>query len=413
MPELQDTVTFAKGLKDFYLPTMRHQLNLSVVGLYRFEKNTESIVGKQGVIDMITSYTNAATRDENEILPTAGATAVDQAFIKVKLHYAPISFSGLAIASSRNREGAFSSVVAVEMRSATESMKKLINRELYLDGQGILALIDGTGPFNPNAIPVDAAGGIPNDKNGAKYIQSGFKITAYSQSEAKRSGTMHVLGANRDSDPNTIKVDLVPSGLSNNDKLRMEDSKATTEFQGLYAFCAQKNNVIQGIDRSDDANDYFRPAVLDNNGVTWDFFLESIEALDQAVEIRSGSRITVIYMPYALRRKAIAELTADKQFTDQFTLKLPGGHRAIDFNGLPLIPDVDMVDGTIFGLNEEVYAIYTMYPGLFDWISEDPGGIIHRSRERKDAYEAELHGYFALGCSKPNASGAIINLRQF
>lgn len=408
MATIQDLTAFDAALKDFWIHPIRVAVSDATVLLSRFEKNTEQVSGREAVIVLIKGYLPTGSRAENQTLPSAGATPLDQTRIPMRYNYVTIKVSGPAIAASRDDMGAFADVLTVETERAIRSLTSDMNRQLFGDGSGILALVDDASP--DTSLGVDSAGGIANDSNGAKYVKVGMRLSVYAPGGSKRTGTAVVTGIDEFTDPNIIYIDALPTGTADNDEIYNEDSKGT-DMMGLYGLAAKDDNTVQNIDRTLSDNYFFRPMLLKSTTAR-PLDLDLLQQFEDRIEKYSGSRITAFYSDYNQRRHLIDLLQVDRRFTNEMLLELRGGYRHLEYNGLPFIVDKDCQENLIYGLDESVFKIYTMIPGLVDWIADSSGAVIRVARDGTDAYEMILACYANLGCSDARASGAILNLED-
>ena len=90
------------------------------------------------------------------------------------------------------------------------------------------------------------------------------------------------------------------------------------------------------------------------------------------------------------------------------TMTLDGGFQALEYNGIPLVADVDATPGHIFFVHEPSLAIFRNED--FFWLDRD-GKVLHRL-EDKDAYQATLACYFEFGTYRRNAHGAMNALSE-
>jgi hypothetical protein len=120
-----------------------------------------------------------------------------------------------------------------------------------------------------------------------------------------------------------------------------------------------------------------------------------IQAGIDRVETKTGSQIDFIQCAYDVRRAYIDLLSANKQTVN--SLELKGGWKAISYNGIPLVADKYLPNGTMDLLDLNDWGLYQMSD--FEWMDGD-GAVLTRVAN-KAAYEATLYKYCDLGCQRP------------
>jgi hypothetical protein len=90
------------------------------------------------------------------------------------------------------------------------------------------------------------------------------------------------------------------------------------------------------------------------------------------------------------------------------TLTLDGGFKAVDHNGVPLVPDNQCRRGTVYAIVPDALRIFQTSD--FEWMEED-GAILSRSATT-DAYTATLFHYGDLACVNRPALGKLIGIND-
>lgn len=166
---MQTLNTFNAILKEDYLGPIRDQLNNSTILLKRLQRNEEDVGGKVAVVPLLTGRNaGVGARREGDVLPQPGQQQYDSARYRVAHNYGRISISGPVIKASRKNKYAFVKAVDSEVKGMIKDMKDNINRQLHLDGSGILAVV-GDPPI---------VGGGPTDitVDNTRYFQRGMRI---------------------------------------------------------------------------------------------------------------------------------------------------------------------------------------------------------------------------------------------
>jgi hypothetical protein len=352
-------------------------------------------------------------RAEGGTLPTAGNQGYDTAIIPSKSIYGRIQVSGQVIRAARDNAGAFVTAVESEIRGLTKDMQKSVNRQLLGDGTDALAFATDTdsttpAPFDDNQgnafVHLPASGTVVVDIHDAStYARNGDSITV----------TLGAKGAS------TYSVGWTGGSYSNagdGDIMVLEDTWGY-QLMGIDGIIGTGDPVpvpalsaktgLHGLDVA--TYPWWKSQVFTNSGTKRDLTTALMQEPLSAIAVNSDfSEQDVAFMlcNYNIRDKYVSLLAADKRFPNAMTLD--GGFKAVEFNGLPLVPDPQCKRGTIFYIVPEVLKIYRMSD--FDWLDKD-GSVLSRV-SNADAYEATMFMYGDLGCTARNALAKLGDLND-
>jgi hypothetical protein len=105
----------------------------------------------------------------------------------------------------------------------------------------------------------------------------------------------------------------------------------------------------------------------------------------------------MIISDHDIRDAYAALVVADKRFVN--TLNLDGGFKALEYNGMPWVAEVDCQPNTVFFLDME--HLFLMQMGDWKWMDRD-GAILSRV-SGSDAYEAAIVWYSDLATDRPRS----------
>ena len=88
------------------------------------------------------------------------------------------------------------------------------------------------------------------------------------------------------------------------------------------------------------------------------------------------------------------------------TMEIDGGFEAVEYNGLPLVPDPQCKHNRIYFIVPDTMRIFRSAD--FDWMDRD--GAVLRKVNNRDVYEATLFHYGDLGCVTRNGNGLLTDL---
>lgn len=190
-----------------------------------------------------------------------------------------------------------------------------------------------------------------------------------------------------------INVQLWADGTGNSGK-DMMGIKATIDDSTVL-------DTFQGIQRS--TNTWWKAQRLGNSGTLRPLTLGLIQNILTLCEKADG-KISLILTSFDLRDTYAALLVADKRFVN--TLELDGGWKALEYNGIPIVADVDAEANRMYFMDESTHKIYRMSD--FEWMDRD-GAILSRV-SNKDSYEATLYAYMNLGVDNCRKNGVLVDV---
>ena len=141
---MQNLANFDRVLKVYYLGPIRKQLNESTVLLKKLQRDSESVSGKNATIPLHFGRNEGIGRVPDGGALPAGRQSYLDTIVPMKYNYARIYITGPTIEASRNNTGAFVRAVESEIKGALRDAKKDMNRQLWGDGSGALAVCDNT-----------------------------------------------------------------------------------------------------------------------------------------------------------------------------------------------------------------------------------------------------------------------------
>jgi len=420
-------------LKTRYLGPIREQLNQSTILLSRIarEDNAINVSGKQFSVPLHTGRNNSAGSGRPDggstgrnALPTAGQQGYDIAVIPNTYQYGRIQITGPTIAATKDNAGAFVQAVESEIEGLTQDFKKSFNRQLHSDG------IDALGYWTAADNDVTGAGVDLDDGrgNGFTFVQAGMlcdvldvsalpTITYLNATGAgitissvgavsgtPQTQTQNVVGAANDGLAGTADGDaLVLYGTGGNQLMGIagiiDDANPTLlGAAGLHGLPVAtkpfwKAQVVRG-----DVAGTNQPLTLDRMQKPLDLIAQNSDFDENAVKF--------LLCSYGVRAKYVAELLKDKRHVN--TMELDGGFKAVDFNGIPLVPDRDSRKNRIYYVAPVSMKIFRTSD--FDWMEKD-GAVLSRV-QNGDAYEATMFHYGNLGVVARNANGLLDDIEE-
>lgn len=132
-------------LKDVYLPPIHDVLNNETILMKRLNRNTKDFEGNRGVLSLRTGRNvGVGARGRGLKLPKRGTQTHTNSYIDTKYNYARFYVDGVNMKKTKGSRGAFARLVDTEINGLTKDMQQEINRQLFADGSGTLAINNGT-----------------------------------------------------------------------------------------------------------------------------------------------------------------------------------------------------------------------------------------------------------------------------
>lgn len=371
---------------------------------------------------------------------------------------ARIKVEGEVLRRARTDGGAFITAVTREMDSMMDNIAVSMNREIHNDGSGRLGQVQATISGSTTAVVVKwntDLEGSASLMSGATallgkptmYLEVGDRISFMTSAGVLRALTVgaqnsfYVLAVT----PTTITVEVtLGSGTAvlasafataptAGDWIVRSKSEVVTDYtstafmaemmgfggilsdadvnDGLGLAGSQQSGsynvtgtatAFQGVASS--GNTFNQGIVLDNGGSGLRALTEALmqQSLSDSEEINNAN-VDMIVMPYGTYNSYVKLTVPDKRYTN--TTELKGGHRSLDFNGIPIVKDRFCVPGRAMFIATDNVRRFTVQPlqplayeGVTTW---------ERLRD-KDAYWTGWVVSENIGCLVRNKSGALL-----
>lgn len=400
-----------KILKTRYIGPIREQLNNATILMSRIAKDEGSlnVSGKSFTVPLHSSRNSSAGIGVSDggALPTAGQQGYDVAVVPNAYLYGRIQVTGPTIRAARDNAGAFVTAVESEIKGVTKDMKRAMNRQLHGDGRDALAFWNGADNATPATVDDDQA-------NAFVHLPASGTITCdlVDTDNTTLNGTAIVVtlgakGATSYSVSWTGSVAssgdgdyLIPSGTLGKQMMGItgiiDDADPPLLSGGLHGLAVA-------------SKPYWKAQMYGNSGTKRDFTLGLMQEPLSGIAVNSDfdeSDVKFILGNYNIRDKYVSLLVAEKRFVN--TMKLDGGFTAVEFNGIPLVPDPQAKRSTLQYIVPESLRMFRTSD--FDWMDKD-GAVLNRVAGY-DAYEAVIFHYGNLGCIARNANAALEDLND-
>ena len=395
-------------LKTHYIGPIREQLNGKTVLMSRIAKDVDSYspTGKNFTVPLHTARNSSAAvgRADGGTLPTHGQQAYENAVIPVAYLYGRIKVTGPTIRASRDNVGAFVRALDSEIKGVTKDFKRGINRQAHSDGTDALGF--WTTADNSSGTDIDDSRG-----NGFVHLPTSGTLTCDlidTDNATKNGDSIVVTLGSISSTVAAITWTGTVSSSGDADYLVLEDSLGY-QMMGLAGIVDDANPPLLsgGLHGLPVATKAFWKAQItegDSAGTNQALTFARMQGVISKIATNSDfdeSDIEFILTSYEVKDKYADLLVADKRFVN--TLKLDGGFKGLDYNGIPVIADPQCRKNRMYFVVPESLRVYRLMD--FDWMDRD--GSVFSRIANEDAYEATLAVYQNLGTHARNANGLL------
>lgn len=405
-----DLTAASNVLKVKYIGPIRDQLNNATILMNRIMKDssTVNVGGKSFTVPLHSGRNKTAGSGiaDGGSLPTAGVQGYDTAVIPNKYLYARITVSGPAIAATKNNADAFVQAVSSEIDGATRDMKRSMNRQLHSDGIDALGYVQATISSTVNLAVDD------NRANAFTHLQSGATVVDILQGS---STTLRVTAATitlgAAAATNYAATVAVAASANAKDPIVLTGT-AGNQMMGLAGIVSSSDPALLsgGLHGLAVASfPYWVSQSYANSGTNRDLTLALLQKPLDAISTNSDftdQDVDFLMCSYGVRAAYVNLLVAEKRFVNN--MELDGGFKAVDFNGIGLVPDPQCRKNRVYYIVPESLRIFRTSD--FDWMDKD-GAVLSRVAG-KDQYEAILFHYGDLGCLFRNANGLLDDITE-
>lgn len=375
------------ALKSVYLGTVTDLLNTRVNPLLsKIEQTSSDVWGKE--IRTAAKFGingGVGAGDEDGDLPAAFGNNYLQFVTTLKNLYGQIEISDKAIRASADGRGAFTDLLNAELEGLLNASKFNLGRMLYGDGTGLLATF-AEKSTSDNTIVCDTA----------RNLIEGLAVDVYGANGTKK-GTARISYVDRAQ--KTVTLDGATVTLAAGDKMYVQGSK-DKEITGIGALF--NGSSIYGVQKS--AHPFLNPYTKNVGGAIDEIVMQ--EAID-ALENDAGSTVDFLACSQDAKYSFIEYMSSYKRNID--IMELEGGFKTLSYNGLPLVYDRFVPDGSMYLLNTKAFKLHK----LCDWrFLETENGKILRQNQGKPTYTATLVKYCDLICQKPNGQAVLTGITR-
>lgn len=378
--------TADSALKNMYLGVVANQFNTNINPfLAKVERSTTSVVGKQ-IERLVTIAFSGGIGAGAEAGNLPNSTENNYLTLKTNLKnlYGKIELTDKAIRASSSDKGAFINLLESEMQGLIEAGKFNLSRMTYGDGAGLLCTI-ATATKNSTSVTVDSV----------NNLMIGMVVDLYVDG-VLCSDMVGVRIVDWDIANKTVVLSKAFTETYSSSKaytLYAHNAKGK-ELTGLDAIFNSNITSLYGNTKADYA--YLQGRTVSKTSVQYTEAV-LIDEIDRQ-GLFFGSNPDMILMSHDMRQKYQSLLLNTRINTD--VVNLAGGYKAISMNGVPMVADRFVKEGTMYIVNTKLFGMHELCD--WEWLSNDKGQIL-RQKEGYPVHTATLVKYADLICDKPCA----------
>lgn len=384
--------TLSSLLKDYYLPPVVDQLNNEVLLLQRLEARDQELFGNRAVVPLHTSRSGGiGARAESAALPDPGNQAYATANYDLKYLYGRVRVTGPSMAKTASEAGAFLQALKSELDGIRADLRKDVARQVYADGTGIIATVGATA----NSTTVTLSSAEPLVKG---QLYPGMVVDIGTVADVDAVNAAQTILSVDATGPTIVFAGMQNVTVSTHFIFRAGSTGNASAYyeidHGLQKLVANTptSGTVGTINRATAGNEYWRNLSTNVNGAL------SLDGMMQGFNrVRiAGGDVSSLITSFGVQRAYFNLLQSQVRYVNPTTIK--GGFQSLDFNGKPLIADLEAPWGKLFFLDEKFIKVFSNR----DWHFLDEDGDILKWRSGYDEWEAVLARYMNLGISRAN-----------
>ena len=388
--------TVSEALKVLYINPIREFVNMKADPFAaRILATSDNITGYQKIVRAVQIGANggAGAGTETGMLPVAGENLYKQFESTIKNLYGTISISDKILKSATGADaGSFINALQRDVDTLIKTLKFSLARQIYGDGSGIMVKLATISSANSKTVTV-AAGSISHN------LLPGLTVDVYdSTGTLITNGTTRIVDIDHKSGKITFDVALKNSAsTAAGSYITMQGSK-DLEITGIGAiFDTTGHSTLYGLDRG--TYSWMKPYINASVGAITEWGIqEAINTIEDTYDvtinhIAAGNDAYKFYMELMNKRRAINDV-----------MVLEGGHKALNFNGMPLVRNKFLAPATIDLYDTTLFTIDQIAD--WEWLDDNVHGILQRNA-RYPVYEGSIARYCDLMCRLPGGIGRL------
>ena len=389
--------TINDALKVLYINPIREFVNMKADPFAaRILQTSDNITGYQKIVRAVQIGANggAGAGTETGLLPVAGENIYKQFESDIKNLYGTVSISDKTMKSAVEGPGSFVNALQRDIDTLVETLKFSLARQIYGDGSGVLIKVKNA---SSGATELEAA-----DDAILFNVLPGLTVDVYNGTTKVNNASAQMRVTDVNHTTRKIKLSAATSGAitGNAGVVYMQGSK-DLELTGLGAiFNTSGVTTLYGLTRANYS--WMQPYAKANVGALTEWKIQdAINTIEDTYDvtinhIAAGNTAYQYYMEMMNYRRSINDV-----------MILEGGHKALKFNGMPLVRNKFLAPATIDLYDTTLFTIDQIAD--WDWLDDGVHGILQRNA-RYATYEGSIAKYCNLMCRLPGGIGRLTGI---
>lgn len=385
---------------------IHEQLDNFVVALRKVQKGAKHLTNGNTEVQFATHMgrnQGIGARSENETLPTARQNKDARASLYLRYQYGRIQGTGQVFEQVSTNAQGFVDWMKREITGIKDTLERDLNRQVYGDGTGTMALLTADAS-SATTITVDDAHFVEVDM----YIDVLTVATLGNATPTKgNSALLLVTAVNTATNVITVSGGTV-TALTGSAVVRADTSvnNWNREWQGLGLIVSTSStlhNIAPG------SYPRWKAGYVESSVGT----LAELDLTHLAQGIhQQGAKVTDLLTSYGVANAYWDALQGKRQFTGTQVDSLKGGATVPVFQSvygdIPITLDWACPAGTAYAINtDEMYLHWT-----HDWQWMDKSGSMWQQVPDKDGYSATIFQYSNIGVFRRNAFGKLTGITE-
>jgi len=401
----QGILTFASDALKLVYGDLHEQLRDKNPALEFIEASSQHITqnGKEVIFDThVGRNQGIGARGVREVLPTAGAQKYKQAHLYLKNLYGAIEVDGQLFEQAADNYNSFINVVDNEIKGLKRDLSRDLNRQIYGDGSGTLAVVKTTAT-GATIVFVDAHWAEPDM---VVDVLLGTDLTDGTPTVVSAART--ILAVNETTGAITFDASVTATAGDIIVRASGGVNSFKKELTGLGAIVSSGNS-LHGIDGATVPVWNSTMKTLGTEGTPGTLTELALINLVQSVD-KQGGEVDVFLASPGVYNAYWNLLQGLRQFTNG--AGLTGGQRSFTFEALgkpiKFVSDYAAPKGTLYALSSSELVINRKR----DWSWMDRDGSMWSRVSNTDAYEARIFQYSEIGTYRRNAHAKLSNIAE-
>jgi hypothetical protein len=397
-------LTEASGiLKEFYLPTVREQINNKVLLLSQLERNSDDVEGEEAVLSLhVQRNSGVGNIGDGGTLPAPGNQKYTKERVKLRTITGRIRFTVQAMKAMKSNRSSWERTATSETKRMTNDIRRDVNRQLAGTSDGTIATTAANAAVNVIALAA-ATTAVQ-----MRHFEKGMFIdisTAAAPGDAAKLSAREITAVDRAA--KTITVGGAAVTTAAGDRVERKGNGGAVggstqkEFTGLQTIVSA-TGTLHNVDPT--VHDVWKSFVDNPGGAARTVTENLLEKAQDEVDIAGEGNVSLWLVPHGVSRNYSNQLTSLKRFPNTLTLK--GGFKALSVSSgvgeAALIAERDIPAASAFGVDTEHLFVKEWCP--LEWL-EDPEVL----RQTPDKLEYEGTAYWIVDmCTDARNSHAFV-----